>query len=279
MKIARTIAQLRAVRKAWHKAGQTVGFVPTMGALHKGHLSLVDAAKAKSDKVIVSIFVNPTQFNDPKDLAAYPRTEAADLAMLKPMGVDLVYIPNADEMYADGFATKVSVDGLTDCLCGATRPGHFDGVATVVTKLFLQTGADKAFFGEKDFQQLQIIRRVVADLNIDIKVIGCPTMREEDGLAMSSRNVRLSEEARAIAPSLRNVMGKCIIDVQTGKTIADAVQDAKTRLAEIGFGKVDYLEFRDSKNLELLEQLDCPARLFAAVFLEDVRLIDNVEIK
>lgn len=279
MKIARTIAQLRTLRRAWHKADQIVGLVPTMGALHKGHLSLIKAAQAKCDKVVVSIFVNPTQFNDPSDFTAYPRAEKADLAELKQLGVDVVYMPQADEMYADGFSTKVRVDSLTDCLCGATRPGHFDGVATVVAKLFLQTGANKAFFGEKDFQQLLVIRRMVADLNIDINVIGCPTLREDDGLAMSSRNALLSEEARAIAPSLRNVMGKCIIDVQTGKAIDDAVQDAKKRLAEIGFGKVDYLEFRDNKTLELLEQLDGPARLFAAVFLEDVRLIDNVEIK
>jgi pantoate--beta-alanine ligase len=250
-----------------------------MGALHDGHLSLVKAAKSKSDKVVVSIFVNPTQFNDPNDLKAYPRTEKADLALLQPLDVDLVYVPDAGQMYSDQFATNISVDGLTNCLCGASRPGHFDGVATIVTKLFLQTGADKAFFGEKDFQQLQVIRRVVADLNIDIRVIGCPTQRETDGLAMSSRNMRLSAEARAIAPSLNHIMQKCIIDVQTGKSVGDAVSNAKQRLAEIGFGKIDYFEFRDSENLELLEQLDRPARLFAAVFLEDVRLIDNVAIK
>jgi pantoate--beta-alanine ligase len=279
MQIVRTITKLRAIQKKWHREGQKIGFVPTMGALHDGHLSLVEAAKAKSDKVMVSIFVNPTQFNDPSDLEAYPRTEKADLEMLKPLEVDLVYIPDADQMYGDQFATHISVDGLTDCLCGAARPGHFDGVATVVTKLFLQTGADKAFFGEKDFQQLQVIRRVVADLNIDIRVIGCPTQRETDGLAMSSRNMRLSAEARAIAPSLNHIMQKCIIDAKAGKSLNEAVSYAKQRLAEMGFGKIDYFEFRDSAQLELVEELDRPTRLFAAVFLEDVRLIDNIEVK
>ncbi len=173
MQIVRTVKELRAVERGWHAKGDVIGIVPTMGALHEGHLSLVEAAQAQSDRVMVSIFVNPTQFNDPKDLQAYPRTEAADLEKLAPLDVDLVYMPSAEEMYAQGFATKVSVDGLTDCLCGASRPGHFDGVATVVSKLFLQTGANKAFFGEKDFQQLQVIRRVVADLNIDIDVVGC----------------------------------------------------------------------------------------------------------
>lgn len=279
MQVVRTITKLRAIQKKWHREGQKIGFVPTMGALHNGHLSLVEAAKAKSDKVMVSIFVNPKQFNDPSDLEAYPRTEKADLEMLKPLEVDLVYIPDADQMYGDQFATQIRVDGLTDCLCGATRPGHFDGVATVVTKLFLQTGADKAFFGEKDFQQLQVIRRVVADLNIDIRVIGCPTQRENDGLAMSSRNMRLSAEARAIAPSLNHIMQKCIIDAKAGKSLNETVSYAKQRLAEMGFGKIDYFEFRDSAQLELVEELDRPTRLFAAVFLEDVRLIDNIEVK
>lgn len=279
MQVVRTITKLRAIQKKWHREGQKIGFVPTMGALHNGHLSLVEAAKAKSDKVMVSIFVNPKQFNDPSDLEAYPRTEKADLEMLKPLEVDLVYIPDADQMYGDQFATQIRVDGLTDCLCGATRPGHFDGVATVVTKLFLQTGANKAFFGEKDFQQLQVIRRVVADLNIDIRVIGCPTQRENDGLAMSSRNMRLSAEARAIAPSLNHIMQKCIIDAKAGKSLNETVSYAKQRLAEMGFGKIDYFEFRDSAQLELVEELDRPTRLFAAVFLEDVRLIDNIEVK
>ncbi|MCF4097968.1 pantoate--beta-alanine ligase [Maritalea mediterranea] len=279
MQIVRSIAELRAVRKAWHAEGKIIGFVPTMGALHAGHLSLVEAAKAQSDKVMVSIFVNPTQFNDPKDLESYPRTEATDLEKLKPLDVDLVYMPDADEMYAAGFATKVQVEGLADCLCGATRPGHFDGVATVVTKLFLQSGADKAFFGEKDYQQLQVIRRLVADLNIDIDVIGCPIMREQDGLAMSSRNVRLSDEARAIAPALHNIMEKCILDVQAGKSIDEAIVEAKLRLAEAGFGQVDYFEFRDNADLVLLDILDRPARLFAAVFLDNVRLIDNLEVQ
>ncbi|AVX05104.1 pantoate--beta-alanine ligase (AMP-forming) [Maritalea myrionectae] len=278
MQIVRTVKELRAVQKDWHARGNVIGFVPTMGALHKGHLSLVKAAQAQSDKVIVSIFVNPTQFNDPKDLQAYPRTEQTDLEQLDPLGVDLVYLPSADEMYGQGFATKVSVAGLTDCLCGASRPGHFDGVATVVSKMLLQTGADKAFFGEKDFQQLQVIRRVVADLNIDIDVIGCPTMREHDGLAMSSRNMRLSEEGRRIAPQLHQIMQQSAEAIKGGTPIERAMSTAKSELADAGFGKVDYFEVRELENLELATNLDRPARLFAAVFLEDVRLIDNIQI-
>lgn len=278
MQIVRTVNELRAVQKDWHARGNVIGFVPTMGALHKGHLSLVKAAQAQSDKVIVSIFVNPTQFNDPKDLQAYPRTEQTDLEQLEPLSVDLVYLPSADEMYGQGFATKVSVAGLTDCLCGASRPGHFDGVATVVSKLFLQTGADKAFFGEKDFQQLQVIRRVVADLNIDIDVIGCPTMREHDGLAMSSRNMRLSDEGRRIAPQLHQIMQQSAEAIKGGTPIEKAMSTAKSELADAGFGKVDYFEVRELENLELATNLDRPARLFAAVFLEDVRLIDNIQI-
>ncbi|WP_027833498.1 pantoate--beta-alanine ligase [Maritalea myrionectae] len=278
MQIVRTVKELRAVQKDWHARGNVIGFVPTMGALHKGHLSLAKAAQAQSDKVIVSIFVNPTQFNDPKDLQAYPRTEQSDLEQLDPLGVDLVYLPSADEMYGQGFATKVSVEGLTDCLCGASRPGHFDGVATVVSKLFLQTGADKAFFGEKDFQQLQVIRRVVADLNIDIDVIGCPTMREHDGLAMSSRNMRLSDEGRRIALQLHQIMQQSAEAIKGGTPMEKAMSTAKSELADAGFGKVDYFEVRELENLELATNLDRPARLFAAVFLEDVRLIDNIQI-
>lgn len=278
MQIVRTVKALRAVEKDWHAQGDVIGFVPTMGALHAGHLSLVETAKAQSDKVMVSIFVNPTQFNDPKDLQAYPRTEAEDLEKLAPLDVDLVYMPSADEMYAQGFATKVSVDGLTGCLCGASRPGHFDGVATVVSKLFLQTGADKAFFGEKDFQQLQVIRRVVADLNIDIDVVGCSTMREADGLAMSSRNMRLSAKGRDLAPMLHRIMQQSANAMRAGTAFDDVTAAAKAELAAAGFGKVDYIEVRELDNLKLVSTSDQPARLFAAVFLEDVRLIDNIEI-
>ncbi|RWI62520.1 pantoate--beta-alanine ligase, partial [Mesorhizobium sp.] len=189
--IIRTVADLRKTVAVWRQEGLRVAVVPTMGALHEGHLSLVRAALDRADRVIVTLFVNPKQFNSPDDLAAYPRTEHEDAAKLAPLGAHVLYAPHASEMYPDGFATTVSVSGVSDGLCGAFRAGHFDGVATVVAKLFLQTGADLAFFGEKDFQQLHVVRRMARDLDIPIEIVACPTVREEDGLAMSSRNVRL----------------------------------------------------------------------------------------
>jgi len=203
--IERSLAGLRRQTAIWRKAGETIGVVPTMGALHQGHLSLARAARAACDRVIVTIFVNPKQFNNPDDLKNYPRTEHDDAKKLESIGVDLIYVPDPDQIYPDGFATNVSVSGLTDMLCGAHRPGHFDGVATVVSKLFLQTSADQAFFGEKDYQQLQIVRRMAWDLNIPIEVVGCPTIREEDGLAMSSRNLLISDMSRIKAPVLAEV--------------------------------------------------------------------------
>ena len=204
--IERSLAGLRQQTALWRKADETIGVVPTMGALHQGHLSLARAAREKCDRVIVTIFVNPKQFNDPDDLKNYPRTENEDARKLESIGVDLIYVPEPDQIYPDGFATTVSVSGLTDMLCGESRPGHFDGVATVVSKLFAQTAADFAFFGEKDYQQLQIVRRMARDLDIPIEVIGCPTIREEDGLAMSSRNLLLSDRSRVYAPVLAEVM-------------------------------------------------------------------------
>ncbi|TIW84440.1 MAG: pantoate--beta-alanine ligase, partial [Mesorhizobium sp.] len=204
--IARTVAELRMAVAAWRQNGLKVAVVPTMGALHEGHLSLVRAALAKADRVIVTLFVNPKQFNSAADLVAYPRTEHDDAAKLAPLGAHLLYAPNAADMYPEDFATTISVSGVSDGLCGAFRPGHFDGVATVVAKLFLQTRADLAFFGEKDFQQLHVVRRLVRDLDIPIEIVACPTVREADGLAMSSRNVRLSAEQRLAAPRLAEVL-------------------------------------------------------------------------
>ncbi|TIN75611.1 MAG: pantoate--beta-alanine ligase, partial [Mesorhizobium sp.] len=200
--IARTVSELRGVVAQWRRSGATIGIVPTMGALHDGHLSLVRKALERAERVIVTLFVNPKQFNSPADLIAYPRTESDDAAKLALLGTHLLYVPDTEEMYQVGFATAVSVSGISECLCGAFRPGHFNGVATVVAKLFLQAGADFAFFGEKDFQQLQLVRRLVRDLDIPITIVPCPTVREADGLALSSRNVRLSPAQRAIAPKL-----------------------------------------------------------------------------
>ncbi|MER2508629.1 MAG: pantoate--beta-alanine ligase, partial [Amaricoccus sp.] len=200
--ITRLRFELRAAVAAWKVAGARVAVVPTMGALHAGHLALVEAAKADADRVIVTLFVNPRQFNNAADLAAYPRTEAEDAEKLAPLAVDMLYVPDAEQIYPPGFATTVSVAGVSDGLCGAFRPGHFDGVATVVTKLLTQTAADRAYFGEKDYQQLMVVNRLVRDLDLPVEIVGVPTVRESDGLALSSRNARLAPRERAAAPAL-----------------------------------------------------------------------------
>ena len=276
--IERSLSGLRARTAEWSNAAETIGVVPTMGALHQGHLSLARAARAKCDRVIVTIFVNPKQFNDPDDLKNYPRTEEEDARKLESIGVDLIYVPEPDQIYPDGFATTVSVSGLTDMLCGESRPGHFDGVATVVSKLFIQTSADFAFFGEKDYQQLQIVRRMAADLDLPVEVVGCPTIREEDGLAMSSRNLLLSDRSRIKAPVLAEVMEDMRAQLQGGAVMSEIIEDAKARVMAAGFNEIDYLELRDGGDLSLLDRAKPEARLFAAAWLAGVRLIDNVAV-
>ncbi len=276
--IEQTLAGLRTQTAIWRKAGETIGVVPTMGALHQGHLSLARAARETCDRVIVTIFVNPKQFNNPDDLKNYPRTEQEDAKKLESIGVDLIYNPDGPQMYPDGFATNVSVNGLTDMLCGAHRPGHFDGVATVVSKLFLQTSADKAFFGEKDYQQLQIVRRMAMDLDIPIDVVGCPTIREEDGLAMSSRNLLISDRARVKAPALAEVMNELRTALLAGGRMSDLLDDAKRKIVNAGFNEVEYLDLRDGTDLGLLDQPVEGSRLFAAAWLAGVRLIDNIAV-
>lgn len=276
--ILRTLDELRSATRVWQRAGETIGVVPTMGALHDGHLSLVAAAKATCDRVIVTIFVNPKQFNNPDDLQNYPRTEEEDARKLARFEVDALYVPNADQVYPDRFATTVSVSGLTDVMEGAYRPGHFDGMATVVTKLFLQTSASDAFFGEKDFQQLQVVRRLAADLDIPITVHGCPTIREIDGLAMSSRNLLLSDRARVTAPLLHEAMEKLAEGVAAGHPFGELQRATIDRLEKSGFTKVEYLEIRANDDLSLLDTPTRPARLFAAARLAGVRLIDNIAV-
>ncbi|MEM9637413.1 MAG: pantoate--beta-alanine ligase [Pseudomonadota bacterium] len=276
--IVRTLAELREMTRGWRLAGESIGVVPTMGALHDGHLSLVARAKEMSTRVIVTIFVNPKQFNNPDDLANYPRTEHEDARKLERFAVDAIYVPDGAQMYPDGFATNVSVAGLTDVLCGAHRAGHFDGVATVVSKLFLQTSADFAFFGEKDFQQLQVVRRMARDLDIPVEVVGCPTIREIDGLAMSSRNLLLSDKARARAATLNEVMEEMAERLGQGAVSSDLRGDAEARLKAAGFGEIDYLEMRTLETLSLVERASEPARLFAAVWMAGVRLIDNIAV-
>lgn len=276
--VIHTSAELQEKVAGWKRSGMLVGVVPTMGALHDGHLSLARAARAQSDRVIVTIFVNPMQFNNPEDLKKYPRDEAHDLALLQAEGVDVLFAPGVEEVYPDGFATTVSVTGVSEPLEGAFRPGHFDGVATVVSKLFGMTQAGRAFFGEKDWQQLQVVRRLVADLNIPVRIIGCPTIREADGLAMSSRNVRLSAAERALAPQLHTQMQAAAEAIRAGTQVEQALEAARAALAGAGFGQVEYLELRSVEGLRPLTSLSEPARLLAAVWLGDVRLIDNIAV-
>lgn len=278
MKLARSVAEVRAQVNHWRAAGDNIAVVPTMGALHEGHLSLVRAAKGRAKRVIVTLFVNPSQFNNAEDLAKYPRDEAADAARLEAEHVDMLFAPDVAEMYPDGFATTVSVSRLSEGLCGAYRPGHFDGVATVVTKLLLQTQADAAFFGEKDFQQLSVIRRLARDLDIPVDVVGVATVREADGLAMSSRNVRLSETARLQAPAMAKALLAAGAAIEAGQPVAAATDAAKVRLLKAGYSDVEYLELRDAETLEPVSKLDRPARLLAAAWIDGVRLIDNVAV-
>lgn len=278
MKRIRVLSELRALNRTWRCDGETVGVVPTMGALHQGHLSLVKQAKAACDRVIVTVFVNPKQFNNAEDLEKYPRTEDADAEALAPFDVDVMYLPTPDQIYPNGFSTNVSVSGVSEGLCGAHRPGHFDGVATVVAKLLLQTGADRAFFGEKDFQQLQVVKRLVRDLDIPTEIVGCATVREEDGLALSSRNVRLSETARNTAPRLYAILQDVADELGRGATAEAAIYTAKARIELDGFSEVEYLELRAEDGLTPMTVLDRPARLLVAAWLDGVRLIDNIPV-
>ncbi len=276
--ILRRLDDLRASTRAWHRAEDTICVVPTMGALHDGHLSLVQAAKAACDRVIVTIFVNPRQFNNPEDLANYPRTEEEDARKLARFGIDALYVPEPDQIYPDGFATTVSVAGLTDVMDGIHRPGHFDGVATVCTKLFTQTTATDAFFGEKDFQQLQVVRRLARDLDLQIEIHGCPTIRDIDGLALSSRNLLLSDRARALAPRLYEEMEAIAEGLAAGRPFGELQRAAIDRLEKTGFTRVEYLDLRAADDLHLLDAPTRPARLFAAAWLAGVRLIDNIAV-
>jgi pantoate--beta-alanine ligase len=276
--IIRTLVELRSKVAGWKAAGESVAVVPTMGALHQGHLSLVRAGKEACDRVIVTIFINPKQFNNPDDYKNYPRTEEEDARKLISLKADVVYVPDGAQMYPDGFATTVSVEGITQGLCGAHRAGHFDGVATIVTKLFTQTQADKAFFGEKDYQQLQVVTRLARDLDLPIEVVGCPTIREEDGLAMSSRNLMLSDRARTWAPELHRAMEEMSEGLRAGGNLEVLRAVAVKRIERAGFTQVEYLDLRSADRLELMTTPDRPARLLAAAWLAGVRLIDNIAV-
>jgi len=277
--IVRSIAELRAAVARWRRSGDSIGIVPTMGALHEGHLELVRRARRDCKRVIATIFVNPAQFNRPDDLASYPREEALDAGKLQQMGVDLLFAPPVGEVYPDGFRTKVLVSELTDCLCGATRQGHLDGVSTVVAKLLIQALPDRAYFGEKDYQQLMVVGRMARDLDIPVEIVGVETVREADGLALSSRNQLLTPENRARAAALNGVLRQLAERLEDGTTpAAPALAWGREALIRAGIEKIDYLELRTADTLRELDRADRPARLFVAAWLGEVRLIDNLPV-
>lgn len=276
--VARTVLDLRRRVRQWRRAGETVALVPTMGALHAGHLALVTRGKELCDRVVVSLFVNPMQFAPSEDFSRYPRDERGDAAKLAEARVDLLYAPGLAEIYPEGFSTTVSAGALADGLCGPFRPGHFTGVATVVTKLLLQAQADVACFGEKDWQQLQIVRRLVRDLDIPMRIEGVPIVRESDGLALSSRNVYLSPAERQAAPALHRTLVAIVQRIETGETsAAAAVAAGIEELERAGFGKIDYVAAVDAESLAPL-RADRPGRVLAAAWLGRTRLIDNLPL-
>jgi pantoate--beta-alanine ligase len=283
VQIAHTLDVLRTAVEKLRESGARVGLVPTMGALHEGHLTLVRRAREECDAVVASIFVNPTQFGPNEDLDAYPRQLVEDAEMLEAEGCALLWAPEVSEMYPDGFVTNISVKGVSEGLCGADRPGHFDGVATVVSKLFNQVLPDMAFFGEKDFQQLAVIRAMARDLDLTRphvhSIIGVPTVREPDGLAMSSRNRYLSPEHRSAASSLPRAMKLAIKTMVAGGEVSAAISALESSLIGAGFDSVDYVVVADAASLSPLDSLtERPARLLVAARIGGTRLIDNMAV-
>lgn len=274
--VVRTVADLRRTVAAFRGAGRTIGLVPTMGALHEGHVSLVKGALDRGDIPATSIFVNPTQFGPNEDFAAYPRDEQGDFDKLREAGCRIVFAPSKDEMYPGQQLTTVTVAGITDGLCGPLRPGHFQGVATVVSKLLLMAMPDRAFFGEKDYQQLQVIKRMVRDLSMPFEIVGMPTVREADGLAMSSRNRYMSPAERAVATGLYRELNAVAKAAREGASCTAAAAQASKALLAGGFDKIEYLTVVDAESLEPLEKVSGPARVIAAVRLGRTRLIDNI---
>ncbi len=278
MQIIHDLDELRHQLAKLRRGGKTIAFVPTMGALHDGHMALVEKAKTLADHVVTSIFVNPKQFGPKEDLSAYPRTETRDAALLKAADVKLLWLPAVEEMYGPNFVTTISVARLGDDFCGRSRPGHFDGVATVVAKLFNQVRADIAVFGEKDWQQLAIIRQMAIDLDLGVEIIGIPTQRAEDGLALSSRNAYLTAEERQSALALPRALGAAKAAIESGKPIAKALETASGVLHKAGFDPIDYVALVDAHTLERMTKLDRPARLLAAARMGRTRLIDNLPV-
>ena len=274
--VTRTPAEVKEVIKDWKKQGYSIGLVPTMGYLHEGHGSLIKRAVEENDKVMVSVFVNPIQFGPNEDLETYPRDFDADLKMIESLGADMVFHPEPSDMYASDFSTTISVAGVSENLCGARRPGHFNGVCTVVTKLFNLSEADRAYFGQKDAQQLAVVRRMVRDLNANIEIIGCPIIREDDGLAKSSRNTYLSSEERKAATVLNKALCAGKQMVEEGEKRALAV---KSRIEDIiskePLAKIDYVEITDWNSIEPVDIIDGSILCAIAVYIGNTRLIDN----
>ena len=278
MKIVGTVKEVREQVKEWKKQGLSVGFVPTMGYLHEGHKSLMDAARKGNDKVVVSIFVNPMQFGPTEDLATYPRDLEHDAALCESAGVDLIFHPEPEEMYEKDFCSFVDMTGLTEGLCGKTRPIHFRGVCTVVNKLFNIVTPDHAYFGQKDGQQLAVIKRMVRDLNMDIEIVGCPIIREEDGLAKSSRNTYLSSEERKAALILSKTVALGKELAKTEKDANKVVEAMKKNIETEPLAKIDYVEAVDALSMAPVEKLEGTCMLAMAVYIGKTRLIDNTLI-
>jgi pantoate--beta-alanine ligase len=278
VQIIRELGALRNSVRTWQTNNRRIALVPTMGALHAGHMALVAEARKRADRVVVSLFVNPTQFAEGEDLSAYPRKDEEDAAMLEAAGVDVLWMPGVDVMYPQGFATTISVAGVSEGLEGAHRHGHFDGVATVVAKLLGQVQPDLALFGEKDFQQLAVVRKMVADLNIRVGIVGVPTERDTDGLALSSRNIYLTPEERAAARALPDALNEAASKISAGESIDPVLKAVRAKLEAAGFGSIDYVELCDAATLKPVREAKGNLRLLAAAKLGRARLIDNIAV-
>ena len=279
MQIIRELAALRTAVAELRADGKRIALVPTMGALHAGHLALVEEGQRRAGAVVTSIFVNPKQFGPNEDLGRYPRRERTDAQLLEKIGCDILWAPTVETMYPEGFATGVSVSGISEVLDGAARPGHFDGVATVVLKLFQQVRPDVALFGEKDWQQLTVIRRMAADMDLAVEIVGVRTVRDDQGLALSSRNAYLTEEELVRARTLPRALGEAAAAIGRGEAVEGALATAIMRLTEAGFDPIDYVTLRDAETLLPIDSLgERPSRLLAAAKIGGARLIDNLAV-
>lgn len=276
MNIVDSIQVVRESVKTWRTEGLSVGFVPTMGYLHEGHQSLIHRAAKENDRVVVSIFINPLQFGDKEDLDTYPRDLGKDSIICAAEGADMIFHPTAEEMYGKGFCSFVDMNGLTDTLCGKSRPGHFRGVCTVVTKLFNIVRPDRAYFGQKDAQQVAVVKRMVKDLNMDIEIVACETVRESDGLAKSSRNVHLNREERKASTVLNEALRSAEKKIASGiRTSGDIQKSIKEKLASEALVRLDYAEVVDMETLQPVEKIEAPTLVAAAIYVGETRLIDN----